>query len=77
MSIKEQRKQNRKARKREAEKIVKKMAKWRTSGFLMRIEEAQDKIIKEVGQLDSDPYNYAIFCWKGMEGYEEIRKNAI
>jgi len=43
----------------------------------MKIEETQEKIFKEVGQLEGDPYNYAIFCWKGMDGYDEIRKNAI
>ena len=34
-------------------------------------------MIKEAIQLESDPYNYSIFCWKGMEGYDELRKNAI
>lgn len=27
--------------------------------------------------MDSDVFNYAIFCWKDMDGYEEIRKNAL
>ena len=33
--------------------------------------------MKEAIQLESDPYNYSIFCWKGMECYDELRKNAI
>ena len=53
------------------------MAKWRRSGFLKKIEEQQEKIVKEAGVLESDPYNYALFCWKGMDGYDEIRKNAL
>lgn len=32
--------------------------------------------MKEVLVLESDPNNFAAVCWKNLEGYDELVKNA-
>ena len=49
----------------------------RQSGFLKRVESEQEKLMKEAQTLLFDESNYAIFCWKNLDGYDEIRKNAL
>ena len=54
-----------------------KIASWRSSHFLKRTEKVFDDIISEVTSLKGDHNNFSVFCWKGMKGYNEIKKNAM
>ena len=53
-----------------------KVAKFRQSTFLSSMERIYDEIVKEVCKIDMDRANFAVYCWEGMEGHEEIKKRA-
>lgn len=57
-------------------KRLENLAKLRHSSFLSATERIYDEIVKEVCKIGMDRANFAVFCWEGMEGHEEIKKRA-
>ena len=53
------------------------MEQLRKTGFLSKLEAEQEKVIKDVISLDQDRSNFAVFCWKDMNEYHIIKKNAL
>ena len=53
-----------------------KLMKWLKSSFLSEIKAEYKRMIDQACVLRQDRGNFAVLCWKGSDGYDEILKAA-
>ena len=62
--------------KRQLQAVLEKLRAWETAGFYAAVKRGYKEVLEQVTVLNQDSSNFAIYCWKGMENYAKIKKNA-
>lgn len=43
--------------------------------MLVRLEQDYERSVRECSTLDRDSFNFAQYCWRDMDGAEDVKKN--